>query len=634
MSIQLFDIQQLTENEDIEVKKSVGRDGQGELPKNFWETYSAMANTKGGTLFLGIEQTSSEQFKVVGIVDTNKVRKSLWDGLNNREIISVNLLTNDQVEVREVEGKSILKISVPKASRRHRPVYIGSNPLKGTFRRGFEGDYRCDEETVRRMVAEQVEDSRDSRLLEGFGLNDLDLETLKSYRNKFRSTKPDHPWLNLDDLEFLRSIGAWTKDRQTGNEGLTLAGLLFFGKLPAILEGVPNYIVDYQEKPESKTETRWIDRLTTDGTWSGNLYDFYRQVIQKLYRDLKVPFRLEGSTRIDDTPVHEAVREALVNTMIHADFTGRVSILVIKQTDLFSFRNPGTMRLTLEDALRGGNSDCRNRNLQKMFQLVGEGEQAGSGIPKIYTNWKKQHWRDPELNEQTEPDQTTLILRMVSLLPEETLRRLDERFGAKFRKLTETHRLALATVEIEGHINHSRLRDITKEHPHDLTKVLTSLVKEGYLKSDGNTRGTFYFFPDQPPKWVSTFLTSQKRGTNPLIAGQNPLITDQNPPLATENPLVIDPSPELLAIARPARDKKRIDPKTMERLILELCTNTWLTPKELSSLLSRNPRNLPLWKLKQAGVLEAHFPNQQAHPGQAYKTTEKGKQRIENLKRR
>lgn len=59
---------------------------------------------------------------------------------------------------------------------------------------------------------------------------------------------------------------------------------------------------------------------------------------------------------------------------------------LVKRPDLFGFRNPGLFRLPLEDALRGGVSDCRNRNLQKIFQLVGLGEQAGSGFPKIYKN--------------------------------------------------------------------------------------------------------------------------------------------------------------------------------------------------------------------------------------------------------
>ncbi len=142
-----------------------------------------------------------------------------------------------------------------------------------------------------------------------------------------------------------------------------------------------HYFVDYQERPYEKTKLRWVDRLVPDGTWSGNLFDFYRRVYRKLVEDLEVPFALKGDQRQDDTPVHEALREALVNTLVHADYTGRVSVLVVKRPDLFGFRNPGGLRLPLEQVLQGGTSDCRNRLMHQMFLLMGLGERGGSGIP-------------------------------------------------------------------------------------------------------------------------------------------------------------------------------------------------------------------------------------------------------------
>jgi ATP-dependent DNA helicase RecG len=65
--------------------------------------------------------------------------------------------------------------------------------------------------------------------------------------------------------------------------------------------------------------------VTIDGTWSGNLFDFYQIVIQRLVLHMKVPFRVRDDTRVDDTPVHEALREALVNTLIHADSSDHLS---------------------------------------------------------------------------------------------------------------------------------------------------------------------------------------------------------------------------------------------------------------------------------------------------------------------
>ncbi|HEY8686349.1 MAG TPA: ATP-binding protein, partial [Chloroflexota bacterium] len=264
----------------------------------------------------------------------------------------------------------------------------------------------------------------------------MDLESLAAYRNLFRSARPGHPWITLDERDFLANLGGWVKEREGGKEGPTLAGVLMFGRFRPIHEAVPYYIVDYQERPGAESDIRWLDRVTTDGTWSGNLFDFYRRAYAKLTDGLKVPFRLEhGYQRIDESHVHEAVREALVNTLIHADYAGPIGILAIKQPDRFVFRNPGGLRMSVDAVLAGGTSDCRNRNLQKMFQMVGLGEQAGSGYAKILRAWSEEHWRAPLLRETLQPEYTTLQLPMISLLPQEALDELVRLIGPDFRTL-------------------------------------------------------------------------------------------------------------------------------------------------------------------------------------------------------
>jgi predicted HTH transcriptional regulator len=264
-------------------------------------------------------------------------------------------------------------------------------------------------------------------------------------------------------------------------------------------------MLDFQERADARPDSRWVDRLTTDGTWSGNLFDFYALAIQRLFRDLRVPFQLRGDTRIDETPVHEALREALVNTLIHADYTGRVSVLVVKRSDLFAFRNPGAMRMPVETALRGGVSDCRNRRLQDMFRYVGLGEQAGSGIPKIQSAWRTQHWRSPEMVEQVEPyEQTIFTLRRASLLPAEVVQALEQRFGTAFDQASEVQKLALVTAAVERSVTHARLRSMTDAHPRDVTVALSSLVQRGMLESGGAHKRTFYFLPGERPAAEAT----------------------------------------------------------------------------------------------------------------------------------
>ncbi len=630
MELDFQKIDELTEGLDFEVKKAAGRDGNGALPESFWETYSAMANTEGGTVLLGVEEGLTG-WKVVGLGNPTKVTKELWDGLNNRQKISGNILTEGDVQVLDLSGKKILQIRIPRATRFQKPVYVGQQPFKGTYRRHGEGDYDCDEETVKRMLADQVEDARDAKLLENFEFEDLNGPTLRAYRTAFKAVKPDHPWADLDEREFLHNIGGWTLNRETKREGLTLAGLLMFGQLRSILEAVPNYVVDYQERPmdaEQDSDRRWIDRVTTDGSWSGNLYDFYRMVIQRLAKDLKVPFRLKGPSRLDDTPVHEALREALANLIIHADFTGRMSLYVVKRQDMFGFRNPGLMRVPLDLAIRGGHSDCRNRNLQKMFQLVGLAEQAGSGLPKVYRNWGRQSWRRPELFEQMDPDQTVLRLRTVSLLPPETLSELDGRFGSRFRELPEAARLALATVAIEGRVSHTRLKEMCDQHPKDLSKTLADLVTNGFLASRGATRGTAYYFPDQAPTVDSDL--AEELPLAPVSMKAKSGVGIEPPPSSSEH---LPASSEhfdfdsvtwgrLLEIASLVRNSRKTDREAVRSTLVRLSAQHFLTLQALAVLLKRAPDTLRvhyLSDLVKEGALELRFPDSPRHPKQAYR---------------
>jgi predicted HTH transcriptional regulator len=103
----LADIAALRENFEVECKLAVGKDGKGALPKDFWETYSAFANTYGGDILLGVREKKNHRFEVVGVEDTVKVLNDLWTSLNNPQKVSANLLTESMVQVLEIEGRAV-----------------------------------------------------------------------------------------------------------------------------------------------------------------------------------------------------------------------------------------------------------------------------------------------------------------------------------------------------------------------------------------------------------------------------------------------------------------------------------------------------------------------------------------------
>lgn len=633
----------LAEAYDLECKAAQGRDGRGEVPEDFWKSYSAMANADGGIILLGVQERPRGEFKALGIADVERLRKAIWDNLHNRKQISINLLAEQAIQPIKVDGRTVLRVEVPRAPRQAKPVHLGSNPLGGTYLRRYEGDYPADDETVRRMLAERVEDSRDERILKGFDFNDLDMDTVSAYRNRFSAVKPGHVWADLPVPEFLERIGAVGKNREEGYSGIRLAGLLMFGRAEVIRDALPHYMVDYQERPEAKAEKRWVDRLVPDGSWSGNIYDFFRKVYQKLTADLKIQFQLKDGQRIEDTPVHEALREALVNTLIHADFSGRASVLVVKRPDMFGFRNPGLMRISPEMAIQGGNSDCRNRRLQTMFQLVGYGDHAGSGIPKIYSNWANRHWRRPVLYEVREPEQTLMELRMTSLVPEEVIAELEAHLGERLHSLSDTERMALIIASSERVVSHARLHEVCTDHPADISKALAGLVKEGLLLSDGAGRGMEYFLPWQKAREDALFdlrveianavkAVAISPGLAAVISPELGAISPELGPMPPElTPQYLDwedLSPELQIelseIAAPIRPKRRVAPEELQNVVFALCTGRFLGRRVLSHLLERDPDDLRkrvLTPMVQAKRLIPAFAST-SNPKQAYMSAE------------
>lgn len=203
----IADLELLRESVDLECKLAAGRDGKGALPEDFWPTYSSFANTEGGMVLLGVREKQG-QFSIEGLADIAKVRKELFDGLNNRQKVSLNLLTDASVREVVLQGRTILAIEIPRANRKLRPVHLTTNPFaQHTYRRLNDGDRPLPDDEVKRMLAEQVEDSRDDRVLRGYDLDDLDTGTFRAYRQVFANRDPNHPWNVLPDRDFLRQIG-------------------------------------------------------------------------------------------------------------------------------------------------------------------------------------------------------------------------------------------------------------------------------------------------------------------------------------------------------------------------------------------------------------------------------------------
>ncbi len=401
------------ENNRLEVKSA-----NGGLPRSLWETYSSFANCYGGVIILGVKEKPNGLWKTTGLTNESALLKDFWNTINNPGKVSANLLSDDDVNSYTMpNGDVILTIHVPRAKREQKPIFIDKDMYSGTYRRNGEGDYHCSKGEVLAMVRDSAEEALDAKVLDFQSIGDLDLDAVHGYRNLHAAWKPEHVWSTLTDAEYLERIGAAGISLADNQLHPTVAGLLMFGQEHKITQVFPDYFLDYREMLDPSI--RWTDRVVSiGGDWSGNLFDFFFRINKKLVKDLKVPFKLEGIFRVDDTPVHKAIREALANCFANADFNTRRGIVIKKEGDVIIMENPGCIRTGKEQMLKGGISDPRNGNIMKILNLVGIGERAGSGVPGIFAVWESEGWKKPEVQELFDPDRTILTLSFVKESPD------------------------------------------------------------------------------------------------------------------------------------------------------------------------------------------------------------------------
>lgn len=136
------------EDGHVEAKQALGG-----LPESLWESYSAFANASGGVILLGVAEGEDKHLEALELLDPQWLLDDLWAILRDPGKVSINLLTEEDVQVIRSEGKCIIAIFVPEATTQQKPVYVGGDPWRGTYRRDGEADRSCNREEVEAMFA-------------------------------------------------------------------------------------------------------------------------------------------------------------------------------------------------------------------------------------------------------------------------------------------------------------------------------------------------------------------------------------------------------------------------------------------------------------------------------------------------
>lgn len=397
------ELEKLREGLKIELKTA-----EFGLPKSIWETYSAFANTEGGTIYLGVKEVPGKDNIIVPIKNPSKYEKDFMNTLNDSKKVSKNLLSPNDFFLISVPGGSVIGIKIRKANVDELPIFLDQN-IQKSYKRYFDGDHKCSIDEIAALFRLHRNNRYD---LEpnayGYDFSAVNLDTLHKYRNYFNLKNPNNWMVKKSDEEFLTDLVCLVD--YEGKKVLTYGALLFFSDYLKINHAFPCYFLDYREN--NSEESRYDFRISADDmSFSGNIFDFVERVMTRLSSVLPNRFRIgaDNLTNIGGNDIRIATREALINALANNDFFQKGGVLVKKSANSIEFINRGTIPVGLDQAKKGGISDPRNERIAFLFRLIGWCERMGYGIPTIFSSCKEEGLNSPLLTTTTELSVSLLI---------------------------------------------------------------------------------------------------------------------------------------------------------------------------------------------------------------------------------
>ena len=407
----------------------------------------AFANTKGGTLYIGVSNDGS----VVGVKNADQVMLQLNNMI--RDSIKPDVTMFVGYETQHVHGKDIIAVTIQKGT--DRPYYLGSKGLKpsGVYVRNGTSSDPATDTAIRRMIKETDGDNFESmRSLE----QNLSFEAAEK-----QFEKQNIPF----DTAKMQTLGMISADGIYSNVALLLS------------DQCPSTIKAATFSGEDKGSFQ--DRREFGGSLFQQMEELYSYL--DLRNQTKATF--DGLYRIDtrDYP-EDALREALLNSLIHRDYSFRASTLVSVYADRIEFVSVGGLPSGIElDDIMLGLSVCRNPKLAAIFYRLQLIEAYGTGMPKIMNAYTETELK-PKIEVSSNAFKITLPNRNAGTnhtqTPVGTLKSEEKRI--------------LDFIGSNGHIVRSDVDQLLDVSQATANRILKQMVAEGLIYQDGNGRKTKY----------------------------------------------------------------------------------------------------------------------------------------------
>ena len=336
-----------TESKRVEYKSQYTNDVK--------KTVVAFANSEGGSLYLGI----ADDGDVIGLDDFDETLLKVSDSIRNSIKPDMTLLVDYQHEI--FDNKNVLKVAIQEGT--NQPYYIASKGIRpeGVYIRHGASSVPATESAILKMIKATDGDSFEKLRSINQAL------TFRYVEKEFRERSM------LFEIEQKKSLNIMTGDEVYTNLGLLLSDQCVHTTKVAVFEGNSKEI--------------FKDRREFNGSLLEQLFDTYN------YIDMhnKINAKVEGLRRVEqrDYPP-TAIREALLNALVHRDYSFSSSILVSIFSNRIELVSVGGLvkGISLDDVMLGI-SAARNEKLANFMYRLELVEAYGTGIPKILGSYEK-----------------------------------------------------------------------------------------------------------------------------------------------------------------------------------------------------------------------------------------------------
>ena len=447
-------------NKKLELKET--------LPSNekIAKTVIAFANTAGGKLVIGVD----DKLNIVG-VDEDKIFEY------EEKISSVvsdlcypNILP--EIYAQNIEGKVVLVVEVFRGSLL--PYYLkNKGKLKGTYIRVGSTNRLADEKVITELQRQRLNKTYDEEENFEFSIDELDLEVIY---NEFSKINKSCDYEKLKNLKLIKEIN--------GSEYPTNALAITLGKFDNTMIKCARF--------KGTSKEIFIDKKEFDS----NLFENLNSTIKFLQNHLNLSAKVEGLQLKEELEIPLlALREALLNAIIHRDYTRNSDIKVAIYDDIVEIVSPGNFPngLSLDDVM-SGRSELRNKVVANLFRELKYIESWGSGIEKIK---KLCNQSEVKFELKEEPSFVSVVFYRKNIPIEN-----GEKIPNSAEKLPNNAELNFNEEKIIEFLQNS-----TKIVSEDVEKllgvkerrareILSNMAKKGILQKIGKTKGSYYILKE------------------------------------------------------------------------------------------------------------------------------------------